>query len=226
MSEASMPSEAAPASESNAPATYRLVIRAQIIPETPPGTVEQQPDKRTIAWIVGGLAALLVSSWIGISVFRGDSRSVPAANEGARIEQTAAPEAAAGDPAAAVRRGSLPPSTTSPAASSASSSIATVPTEPLVEKPPRPTHEALPAASRNALRTVRGTIRVAVRVTIDREGRVIDAIAEVPGPSRYFERISLEAARQWVFTSAVTDKPRTTLLQFQFTRNGATAANL
>jgi hypothetical protein len=55
---------------------------------------------------------------------------------------------------------------------------------------------------------------------------VIDAIAEVPGPSRYFERISLEAARQWIFTSAVTDKPRTTLLQFQFTRNGATAADL
>jgi TonB family protein len=66
-------------------------------------------------------------------------------------------------------------------------------------------------------------VRVAIRVTIDKQGLVIAATPHEPGPSRYFERLSLEASRKWTFKPTSTDEPRTALLRFHFTRNGTTA---
>lgn len=105
------------------------------------------------------------------------------------------------------------------------------PVTPVVQSPPpaapdaplRPVERFTPLASPNALKTIRGTIRVAIEVTIDRQGRVIDAVAAERGPSRYFERVSLDASRRWTFTPASTDAPRHMRLQFHFTREGATA---
>lgn len=64
---------------------------------------------------------------------------------------------------------------------------------------------------------------MAIRVTIDQQGTVTDAIADDPGPSRYFARLSLEAAKKWTFTPATSAEPRTVLVKFHFTRDGATA---
>ena len=86
-----------------------------------------------------------------------------------------------------------------------------------------PINEVLPNPSRSALDTIRGTIRVSIRVTIDRQGKVTAAVAKEPGPSRYFERLSVAAAKQWQFAPVNSDEPRTMLLRFHFTREGTTA---
>jgi TonB family protein len=85
-------------------------------------------------------------------------------------------------------------------------------------------NEVLPKVSRSALDTVRGTLRVSLRVTVDGSGRVIDAAPDDPGPSRYFERHSLEAAKQWTFVPADQGGTRTMQIRFAFTRSGVTAS--
>jgi TonB family protein len=83
--------------------------------------------------------------------------------------------------------------------------------------------EVVPSASPRALQTIQGTIKVSVRVNIDDNGAVSEATLVNAGPSKYFARLALEAAKQWTFTPAPADTSRTTLLRFDFTRAGVTA---
>jgi hypothetical protein len=62
---------------------------------------------------------------------------------------------------------------------------------------------------------------VSVRVIVDRKGTVLTATADDPGPSRYFERLALEASKKWRF--ARTDSERIMLVRFNFTRSGTSA---
>jgi outer membrane biosynthesis protein TonB len=66
-----------------------------------------------------------------------------------------------------------------------------------------------------------------VRVIVDQEGGVFAALVEDPGPSRYFERLALEAAKKWTFPPtdariASTQERRWELVRFDFTREGTT----
>jgi TonB family protein len=87
-----------------------------------------------------------------------------------------------------------------------------------------PVNEVLPDVSRGALDTIRGTVRVSVRVSVASDGSVVDAAPEDPGPSRYFERRSIEAARKWSFAPTETAERRSMLVRFAFTRSGVTAS--
>jgi TonB family protein len=91
------------------------------------------------------------------------------------------------------------------------------------DAPTSPLNEHLPDVPQSALDTIRGTVRVAVRVTIDNQGTVTDAIAADRGPSRYFERLALNSSKQWTFTPTRSDAPRIMLVRFNFTRTGVTA---
>jgi serine/threonine protein kinase len=84
-------------------------------------------------------------------------------------------------------------------------------------------HEEIPVVSRSIRESVRGTIKVAVLVTVDRSGSVVAEALETHGPSNYFARVAADAAKKWRF--APTDAPasRQWLLQFEFTRAGAAA---
>ncbi|HTD71956.1 MAG TPA: protein kinase [Steroidobacteraceae bacterium] len=84
-------------------------------------------------------------------------------------------------------------------------------------------HEEIPAVSRGARASVRGQIKVVVRVTVDRAGNVIAENLEARGSSRYFARVAMEAAKRWKFAPADNQSPREWLLQFEFSRDGATA---
>lgn len=92
--------------------------------------------------------------------------------------------------------------------------------------PPSAVNQVMPSASRNALATIRGTIKVSIRVVVDKDGTVLTAVTQIPGPSRYFERLSLEAARKWTFgpASSPANSPaqRVMLVTFSFTRAGVT----
>jgi TonB family protein len=88
---------------------------------------------------------------------------------------------------------------------------------------PSAINEVIPAVPRSASQTIRGTIRVSVRVTVDEHGNVVAASAEDPGPSRYFERLSLQAAKKWMFAPAKTGEERQMQVKFNYTRSGTTA---
>lgn len=80
----------------------------------------------------------------------------------------------------------------------------------------------LPMASAGALRTIQGHIKVRMRLTVDGSGNVSDARFTSPGPSKYFSRLSMDAAKQWKFTPA-TDNARQWNVLFEFTRRGVEA---
>jgi TonB family protein len=79
----------------------------------------------------------------------------------------------------------------------------------------------MPQVSPSARRTIQGKIKVRVRVNVDAAGNVSNAVLESAGPSKYFSRISVEAARHWKFAPTGTDEQsgrRVWRLQFSFTR--------
>jgi TonB family protein len=83
-------------------------------------------------------------------------------------------------------------------------------------------HKAMPEVLESARNTIRGTVRVSVKVDVDRSGNVEGAELESAGPSKYFARAALAAAQRWTFTP-----PRvggqgvlsSWTLQFEFTRD-------
>jgi protein TonB len=84
-------------------------------------------------------------------------------------------------------------------------------------------NEVLPPVPQSALDTIRGTVRVTVRVIVDKQGAVLAAATDDAGPSRYFERLALEASKKWTFTPDDSEDPRVMLVRFNFTNAGTTA---
>ena len=86
-------------------------------------------------------------------------------------------------------------------------------------------HQVTPEVLPSAKNSIRGTVRVSVKVNVDRSGNVEDAELESRGPSKYFARTALDAAQGWKFKA-----PRvggrgvlsTWTLRFEFTRDGTT----
>ncbi len=87
---------------------------------------------------------------------------------------------------------------------------------------PAAVHAQMPNVARSALRTIHGRIRIAVLVSVDRSGAVIDAHLKNTGPSSYFARLAREAARNWTFTPADAPGTRPWLVRFEFTSSGVT----
>jgi len=83
-------------------------------------------------------------------------------------------------------------------------------------------HEEMPAVSGRARESIRGQIKVAVRVTVDRAGNVVAENLEARGSSRYFARLSTDAAKKWKFAPADSQNAREWLVQFEFSRAGVT----
>lgn len=81
----------------------------------------------------------------------------------------------------------------------------------------------MPQVSPNARRTIQGKIKVRLKVEVDAAGNVGKATLESAGPSKYFSRVALEAARDWKFSPAQAGEQgaaREWKLQFAFSRTG------
>jgi TonB family protein len=59
--------------------------------------------------------------------------------------------------------------------------------------------QVLPDVPREARNTIRGTVKISVRTDVDASGRVVSAKLDSAGPSKYFAKLTLDAARQWKF---------------------------
>lgn len=90
-------------------------------------------------------------------------------------------------------------------------------TAPPSEEPAEPTSHAigsakgqvldqvLPDVSQKARDTIRGRVRVGIKVHVDPAGAVTDAELDSPGPSKYFADLALQSARKWAFTPPERD---------------------
>ena len=65
-----------------------------------------------------------------------------------------------------------------------------------------PIERKMPAITPGARRTIHGTVTVAVRAAVDVTGKVSDVSFKSEGPSKYFAKAALEAARGWTFKPA------------------------
>ncbi|HWS70278.1 MAG TPA: TonB family protein [Steroidobacteraceae bacterium] len=161
--------------------------------------LEESPKQRSFLQAIAVLAIVVVAAWVGLHVL--GSRT--------SLHQVAPPTAASQNPETSL---SAPPGASAPSQ----------PTQPLANRLPSVLHEEIPVVPRRNRDTIRGHIMVAVRVTVDSSGNVVDETLENPGPSKYFARLATKAARKWKFSPAGNHDSRKWLLQFEFTRGGAT----
>jgi TonB family protein len=83
--------------------------------------------------------------------------------------------------------------------------------------------QILPDVSEKARSTIRGVVRVSVRVHVDPTGNVSEASLDSPGPSRYFADLALKAVRRWEFASPEVgghSVPSEWLIRFHFSPSG------
>ncbi len=157
--------------------------------------------------------ALLALSWVGLRALRPHRTPTP-------------PSVQAYQDAPAQTRSEAPTvAAHSPATSPVSSGVITRSAAAGGGASPSGVHEEIPDVPPRARHTIRGHIRVSVRVMVDQDGTVFAALVDQPGPSRYFRRLAIEAAKKWTFPPADrADTPqRLELVRFVFSRQDTTA---
>lgn len=154
------------------------------------------PRKRLPVAAIAAALAVLVVAWGGSRLFHRHPQAPQAALNAAAPEPQPVAPAANRAPA-------------SPAPANAIAAPAAV------------VHQEVPDVSRRARASIRGTIKISVRVTVDRSGKVIAQTLENRGSSRYFARVAGEAAKKWRFAPD-SQNSRQWLLHFEFNRDGTT----
>jgi TonB family protein len=182
----------------------------QVAPEAarPAPSVAQSPKPRALLTVMVGAVVILALGWTGVRVFRTHRTPAPPPVQaaGGSLSQTA--RAAA--PAVAEARAPVSAvSATKPGQSDVTTSRAAL-------------QEVIPDVARSARRTIRGHIKVWVRVIVDQDGSVYAAVADRTGPSRYFQRLAIEAAKKWTFSPVDTPSRRLMQVRFNFSRDGTT----
>lgn len=131
---------------------------------------------------------------------------------------------------AAAKRPSVPPPVTSAKQSSSAALSSTVVPEGTAGRasatgstPGRVLDRVMPDVPKKASNTIWGTVRVGVKVRVDGSGNVAQADLDSAGPSQYFAKLSLEAARKWRFSPPLQDGNGVAsvwLLHFGYTNKG------
>ncbi len=150
------------------------------------------------AVIATGAVLLVLLAWLGLRALGHHSLSTP---QDASLAQAPASTA-------------TPPASVAPSAQPARGAPAT-------SAVPSVLRQQLPAVPRNAQASIHGHFKVSVRVNVDRTGNVVAAAVQDAGPSKYFARLAVDAAKQWKFSP--TDSARVWILQFAFSREKITA---
>lgn len=184
----------------------QVVVAPIVMPEAIPS------EKRTARWVCGVLlaAAAVVGGFLMVrSHSSGAGSSVENAKEQPGAIQSTPVTTAPAQPGASAAE-TEPKSAEAPTESTTAKEAGTSTKDDVVER-------VMPEVAPSARRTIQGKIRVKVRVDVDSGGRVTEARLKDAGPSKYFARISVEAARRWKFAPA-TDASREWTLMFAFTR--------
>jgi hypothetical protein len=210
--------------------------------------VDQEPSvPRVLLPVTVGAIVVLALAVVGVFILRSGTNSTPPVVESYQdaplpASSDSPPPSGVDEPAA------LPVSTTSaitqplettsrssapqrvaPSGATQPSSMPTRSMPPSAAQPSAPTvasttqiHEEMPEVPSRVLHTIHGHVRVSVRLIVDKEGAVFAALVDEPGPSRYFERLAIDAAKKWTFPPLDTTASRLELVRFEFTRQGTT----
>ena len=205
------------------------VVRKATGRATPP---QKSPKQRLFVPTIAVLLIILVAVWAGLRLFQSNPNSQqPASSTSQTSSQQAAPPATASrnpetfmsaSPKVSAPSSSAKSAESKPAPSRPVSGPSDRPAQPLADASPSVLHEEIPDVPRSASDTIHGHFNVAVRVTVDSSGNVVDETLENPGPSKYFARLATAAARKWKFAPADNQDSREWLLWFEFTRGGTT----
>jgi hypothetical protein len=172
----------------------------------PPPTPEEAPRARSILPGVVGILIVAAAVGLGTWLLRSRTDQPPPAGVPAPVS----------DPVP------VAPQALTPAPMSPNATAPPIPPVPAPATTPRKvTHQEIPDASHGARDTIRGDLKVLVRVTVDRSGAVIAATLQSQGSSKYFTRLATDAARKWTFSPSDRDNDQW-VLRFDFTRSGVT----
>ncbi|HLZ40344.1 MAG TPA: TonB family protein [Candidatus Sulfotelmatobacter sp.] len=166
----------------------------------PPRSVHRRP------WLAIALV-IFVAVLIGLGVLWSRGKSTSAQNSDATPQpatQAALPASPAREPAATPHEATTP--------SSGGEVI----------------HQVIPDIPQSAKNTIRGTIKVTVRVDVGSSGKVTSANLKNAGPSRYFAGKALAAAQHWEFSPPLAGgQPAASvwLLQFHFRKTSTQASS-
>ncbi|MGH8217909.1 MAG: serine/threonine protein kinase [Steroidobacteraceae bacterium] len=164
--------------------------------------------RRAPVAVVLGLALIVALGWAGSHLFRRQASSLA-------------------QPIAAHPHGAFAPAISGAATSAPANGRVPVPGG-SAKRPhggdgtasPNPLREVVPDVPLSARRTIHGHIKVWVRVIIEQDGSVLAALLDLPGPSRYFQRLALQAAKKWSFPPAPSSSRRLLQIRFEFSRDG------
>jgi TonB family protein len=152
------------------------------------------------------VVAALALGWLGIRALIGHRTQAPAL-AASQVTVPQQPSAAAPAPSLPTAPPAGVPARTQPVQAGAEGASAVV-------------HEEIPSVPQRARRTIRGHIHVSVRVIVDQDGNVTAALVDSAGPSRYFARLAIEAAKKWTFAPAPSEPRRLKSVRFDFGREG------
>jgi TonB family protein len=216
----------------------RLTIRVEREP-----IHEEPPQRRSflaVAAAFSAVVAVLILAWGGVRLLGHHSSANPQTSNDASSSNTTRPTPPSGDTQNQVAQGAqvLPPAATAPGPPAPAPSVAeqNAPSHSDAASEARSkgstadasvssavVHEEIPNVPHSALATIHGHVKVAVRVTVDASGNVVDDSLEHAGPSHYFARVASQAARKWKFAPTDEKPGRQWLVHFDFSRTGTTA---
>jgi len=210
-----------------APPASVVSVPQAVVREAPgrAAPAQESPKQRWLVPTIVAVLVLLVAVWAGLRLFQSHPNSQPSASSTVGVPAAASPSPEtplSAPPKVAAPSASAKPRESKPAPPRPVSRRSDQPAQPLADASPSVVHEEIPNVPRSARKTIRGHIKVAVLVIVDRSGNVIDALLQNPGPSWYFARLAREAARKWRFAPADKQDSREWLLRFEFTRGGTT----
>jgi TonB family protein len=185
----------------------RMQPAARSVPAPPEPATPVHASHYRLTWRMLIPVAILLAAWLSFRLVY--KPSPPPASNNIQISQ-AAPESSQPAPAQVAAA----PKPTEPAARTRSSGGGVV-------------RQVIPDVPRSAQHTIRGTIKVIVRVQVDPSGKVTAATLKSPGSSRYFANQALKAAERWEFSAPEVDGQPTAstwLLQFRFKRTSIQAS--
>jgi TonB family protein len=202
-----------PVPEASVVSVPRPVVREAAARATP--THESPRRNLLVPALALAVIMALVAVWAGLHRSQSHASPQQAASQIPQTSISARPEVS--DASASAKSTESQPALARPVAR-----VSDQPAEALAGVSPSVLHQEIPDVSRSARESIRGHIKVTVRVTVDRSGKVADETLEDPGSSKYFARIATEAARKWKFAPADNQDSREWLLRFEFTRDATT----
>jgi serine/threonine protein kinase len=160
---------------------------------------------RALSAAVLAAAVILAVGWSGIRLLSSHSTPSPPSPQNGSLLQTPGAAPIAGDARAPVSA-EMPKASGGSDVATSSSAL----------------HDVIPEISNSAHRSIRGHIKVSVRVMVDQDGSVYSATLDRTGASRYFRRLAIEAAKKWTFPPTDTPSRRVMQVRFDFSRDGTT----